>query len=264
MTTGSHPWLPSEALADGTLERLLQEPLEAWAKKWLTTSPVFSVTQRPLDRSVTAVGSRLQITHAPVEMGVSVSHEDGERFGSRMIGYEQAEKGIAVSDAQLFNALSKEVFCDLAQTIWAHLAPRESTEFGIAEGLPRQNDGNHIEFCISAQSGRLDIFVNISVNRLAEARLRHLPEPLSRAPLSSIQDALQKQRLRLGGYVGAANIELSALRDLDVDDVIVLDGMMSKPMDATLEGKPLRNLSCHLAGENDSLVFSKRSPDGAF
>jgi hypothetical protein len=200
------------------LEKTVQTRLAAWGSAWLAEAPAVECAPAPeLAARLAAGGAEWRAS--VLQNGDSIAlRSDDKRLAAALCG--QADAG----DSCYARHAAEEATRELA---WALLGGREAQ---AAKGLPEDAwlPGSACYACeISLGAARIGVVSN------AGWTLHLLRSQLPRPPAARLAErraALAGQRVELRAVAGWAELQLGALRGLDVGNVIALEARIDRPM----------------------------------
>lgn len=237
MSPEPRPWLPANALIDPATTARLTQCVEAWARRWFVDPRMPSVRLVACQGRASLASDALCLRNATGELLLSLPRTAHFKLADSMLGLRSRAK-LSLHDNALLGELELRCLKDLSQ--------EAASLFGISTRIVSEHSGNiaravHYAFALPPLSDDIHLFIDVPAAMTARrARLGSTNRPV---PLGSRQDAIAKQRVGVGAFLGAGEVGLSDLYGLACGDVLRINREQG-PLPLTINGKASPGMRC--------------------
>jgi len=233
------PWLPANALSDGTLAALCVESANAWAAKWFVDPRTITVARTAINNPTKLPSSAVSVGGPDHGVVISVDQVNAARLAASMLNLPASLKPND-ADISLFRRLARACIRDLGDAMIRDLRLDVQS---LGDNHPDQiDDAEKFSLAFASGGACVDIYLNralaISARRIAAKGHRAGPS------LGNRLAAADRQSVRIGALLGEARVPLPDLYALACGDVLVLDRGCEDALLLTVNDHPLNQATC--------------------
>jgi flagellar motor switch/type III secretory pathway protein FliN len=245
----ARPWLPANAVRDDALSKALATPAELWAMRWFAAPRAVNVRMTEVKARLGLSGDCACWTDAKGSLLLAMGPTAHVPIASAMLGLQTGAHKLTTQDHALLRKLAARCARDFlltAATVFGSGGESEPTQMREA------NTGFRFALSLGSASQVLELYVGEHVAVAARRRALGGPEAPAR-PLSSREEAVGRQPIRVGAMVGVGKLGLGDLRTLACGDVLVLDRGPRDPLALAVNGVAHPDALCTIVEDNGAL-----------
>ena len=253
-------WLPEESLSDKAVISALWALMTDWLADWLPSSrrqaiwdiEVCALADIPHDADrISNKGHKIQLSSASQMISSSV-------LASGIANLEPAYAPVSDCEKVFVKNICIRAFRNL------HLRLSEALLIETQSEKSGANfSGTASRQCFRLTCDTLSVDLYLSVPRCLFVRYRRsLCKALSVHPaLGRRSEAVEKQAIQIGAFIGATQVNLESLNDLEEGDVVLLNSGYTEDLTLTVNGRKINDRVCQVksTGEGLSLVLGNSS-----
>lgn len=250
MTQAARPWLPKEALADGSLAGLASGAAESWAERWFADDRHVSARLQlgsSVSSEIAAAAPRWQSEDGAILLALDPLRES--TLAGWMLGLSTTLSKPASADKQLFANLAGACAQDLLRLLAQAFAASPRSRPTDA----RRIGADAVRFTISVATASQVIDLWVDRSRAVRARKDMMSRAPEKPPPRPRDEATARQGVRVGAFIGRTRIGLSELCSLDRGDILVLDRGLDDGVDLTVDDEVKAGVRCELRQDGDLL-----------
>jgi flagellar motor switch/type III secretory pathway protein FliN len=228
----ARPWLPANAARDETLTRAIETRASTWAGRWFVKPKPVSVKMQEVRDRVVLASDSMCWRHSAGGFVSSLAPMAHAPIASAMLGVETGAHKLTPDDHRVLRELAQLSLRDLTADIAKLIGLT-----GAVDVTDERQAAASFRYLLQ-MGGATQLFeILLSEERAVEARALLLEPPArNAAPLYGRDEALTRQRIRLGAMIGRGQLGLGELKRLSPGDVIVLDRGPDDELDLAING----------------------------
>ncbi len=248
MTQASEIWLPEGAFDFAHFVQEFESDIADWSKKWFSN---FDLRFKEKHGGESAKKFETSVKFEKVCTGyeLAMNQDTREYIASHILGVNFDKLTIRTQEQPLVDAVVDECLQDLKQVVQKYFG--SESDDGAVEVERDLSNGKYMQ--LETAEDKALLYIRFSMMQPFRYYLSKLPQTGEEKPAINRWMAIQGVELSSGAHIGACQITLAELNDLQSGDVIQLDSKLNDALDFTVGGAVVADKIVKIEQKNDSI-----------